>query len=509
MLSRKETITIRRKIFIAAFSGILLILCAVLLNISTVKNVFYTQKAVSQRASGIDIRPCRGDIYDKNMIPFTNTHSNKFILNSNGISLYDGKSDKNNAYVFEMPSRYADTSVMHHILGYLNADYSGASGIEKIFNKELSTNKKIRLELINTAAGNPTYNGMYKIKNADYMSDSNIKLTVDRRIQNIVEKNMDKYIKSGAVVVLDVSSFDILASASRPDFDVNNIKSAVLSLNSPLVNRAFSAYNAGSIFKIITACGAIENGIYNLNSEFDCLGKISCGGKDFLCNGTHGNINLKTGFAKSCNSVFYNVGLKCGGKILCDTAQKFMLGSTVTNIPQFEARGNVPVRGVYTDMESVNLSIGQGELLITPVQAANIACIIANRGVWKSINLADSIVDKKGAVIKNLRKNNEGRAIPVSCADAVADMMREAVLEGTAQSAQNGIIAIAGKTGTAQTGWYNDTTDELNVHGWFIGYFPYENPKYAMAVLCEDGQSGAASCIPAFKDIALEIMCKG
>ena len=120
------------------------------------------------------------------------------------------------------------------------------------------------------------------------------------------------------------------------------------------------------------------------------------------------------------------------------------------------------------------------------------------------MNLADSVVDKYGAVLKNLRNNDEERVIDEKTALKIKEMMEKTVTDGTATGAKSHTIAICGKTGSAETGWIKN--GQTLVHGWFCGFFPKDNPKYAMAVFCENGQSGAQSCVPLFLSLAEKIM---
>ncbi len=495
----------RIKFTVFAISSFFCILTSILFGISYSKGSFYTEMASSQQITDTKIHPLRGDIYDKNMIPFTNRHKEKYIFTKDGLEpLSDETTQK--GYVFETLSRYSKNQYARHLIGYLNEDYTGASGLEEMFDRELTSDKSLIIKHINTASGSPAYTKNYKLINDNYISDSNLKLTLDYKIQKAVEESMDKHIEKGGVVVLDADTFDVLALSSRPNFELGDIKGQLLGDSTAFLNRTTSAYDAGSIFKIITSTCALNNADYTKDHQFFCSGSILSDGLTFACTSNHGTLNFKSAFAKSCNCAFYSIGMHVGGGEIISWAKKFGLGSPVTNIEKLESSGNITSRRIYSQNESINISIGQGETLITPLQAANMACIIANRGIARDINIADSIVDKKGAVIKNLRGNNTSKVLDYETAEFIAEMMREAVLEGTAQTAQNGIFAIAGKTGTAQTGWYNDETNTLNVHGWFIGFFPYDNPKYAMAVFCEDGKSGANSAIPPFKEIALKIM---
>ena len=495
----------RIKITIFAISCTFCVLTAVLFITSYAKGTFYAQKASGQHIAETKIRPVRGNIYDRNMISFTNTRTQKYVFNENGLcEYYNG--EMQNGYVFEALARYAKNGYARHLIGYLNDDYSGASGLELLFDNELKTNQSLTLIHNNTASGMPSYTQNYNIANNHYLSDSNLKLTLDYKVQKCAEDVMDKYIKKGAVVILDVKTFDVLAMASRPNFEQQDIKGQLRRNGGEFLNRSVSNFDAGSIFKIVTSATALENPDYTKEHQFTCNGSISRGDLTFACTANHGILNFKNAFAKSCNCAFYSIGMHLGSNAILSYARKFGLGKAVSNLEALENSGNLPARDIYSVNSAINLSIGQGEMLITPLQGANIAGIIANRGTALKINIADSIVNKHGAVLKNLRNYGTQKVIDTPTADFIAQMMREAVLEGTAQSAQNGIFGIAGKTGTAQTGWYNTQTQSLNVHGWFIGFFPYDNPIYAMAVFCEDGKSGATSAIPPFKEIAINLM---
>ena len=495
----------RIKITIFTISCIFCILTAILFKASYTKGAFYAQRASGQHITETKLHPVRGNIYDRNMISFTNTQTQQYVFNQSGLKeYYNGENQ--NGYIFEALARYRKNGYARHLIGYLNDDYSGASGLEKLFDKELKTDKYLNLVHNNTASGAPSYTQNYNIVNNHYLPNSNLKLTLDYKVQKCAEDAMDKYIQKGGVVILDAKSFDVLAMASRPNFEQRGIKGQLNDNAGEFLNRSISSYDAGSIFKIITSASALKNTDYTNEHQFVCNGSIQSGNLTFNCTANHGILNFKTAFAKSCNCAFYSIGMHIGSNAILNTAKNFGLGSKVSNIEALETMGNLPNENIYSVNAAINLSIGQGEMLITPLQAAKVAAIIANRGVAYDVNIADSIVNKDGAVLKDLRKYGSQNVLDAQTADFIAQMMREAVLEGTAQSAQNGIFGIAGKTGTAQTGWYNIDTQSLNVHGWFIGFFPYDNPKYAMAVFCEDGKSGATSAIPPFKEIALNLM---
>lgn len=480
----------RKKIKILLFVSLLSLtaLCAHIFNIAAVKQASYAQNAASERRSTKIIKKYRGGIYDKNMIPIVDSKAEN-------ITLADG-------LIAECEKRYPDGTASH-ITGYTLSDGSGASGVEKAFDSVLTSDAAKRAVYMTDAAGGKLKKTLTEL--TDSKPSRNIKLTIDATVQKIAEKYADEYIENGAIVILDTASFDTVAMVSRPNFDRNNVENVLSGDNSPLLNRALSPYNAGSIFKIITTAAYLENG-GDESRIYPCRGYVTADGMNFKCNSEngHGELNLKNAFAKSCNSYFYSTAMNIGADVIIDEAKKFSLGDTLLSCDLDESPGHLPQMREFSLRDAANAGIGQGEILITPLQAANMACIIASGGTMRDINIADSIVSPDGTTIKVLRNNGCRTVISRRTAYAIGEMMREAVLEGTAQSAQNGVVAIAGKTGTAETGWNKDGTPM--VHGWFCGFFPYDNPKYAMAVFAEDGRSGSAACIPAFRQIALDVM---
>lgn len=469
------------------FCFLTLLLAVNLFNISMVRQQNLATPASNQRKVSETAAVYRGYIFDKNMIPLARP-------------LVCSNTDSEN-------HRYSG-SLCSHLVGYVYSDGTAACGLEKVFEKELTDNTPLRLTHIVDAYGNKLSESPTGAKNLTYLPKSNLKTTIDFKIQKTAEDACDIYMKKGAVVILDIQSLDVLASVSRPDFDRCNVDSSMDSPDSPLVNKALSPYNAGSIFKIITSSAMLESG-YSTEEFSYCTGSYVADGKTFMCNKTegHGFTNFKTAFAQSCNCFFYEGSIRTGGDLIIKTAEKFGLGRELLNCPGMESTGHIPNRAFYTPRECANLGIGQGETLITPLQAAYMTAVVAREGMGGKVNLADSITDEKGNTIKNLRQTENRRIISAQNAKILSEMMRETVISGTAGYIQNISVAVAGKTGTAQTGWVEN--GETMTHGWFCGFFPYENPRYAMVVFAENGKSGSEACLPLFAHIATQISEKG
>ncbi len=460
----------RPKKFFLLFLLPMIFLIGAIINISFIKGSQYANLAANQRTKSVSQR---GVIADRHMIPFTG---------------YD--------------NRYGKASLARHIIGYTDTDGKGISGIEKAFESKLSEKASVKNITLTDAEGHaiPSFKAEAHSDGTQYVN-----LTLDYHIQKIAENVLDEFGITGAAVVLDVESFDVLAMASRPDFDQTDVESHVSKGSTELLNRATAQYNAGSVFKIITAAAAIEEGLAE-NFSAECTGSMLLDGIVFPCHTPmgHGVPDMHSGFSNSCNCTFYQLGTALGSDLICTYSRKFGLGEQLLGGTVTESGGNIPRYLSRSLSEAANLSIGQGEIMITPLQAARTACIIASGGIAKEINIACSITGEDGKIIKNLRKPAEDRIISEKSAHKIGEMMLSVTTEGTGKNAYSELISIAGKTGSAETGWKTD--EGCMVQGWFVGYFPYENPRYAMAIMTENGRQGNISCAPIFKEIAERII---
>jgi cell division protein FtsI/penicillin-binding protein 2 len=483
--------------------GVVFSLCAVFLIIAESRICFlsgdkYTKSAVMQRTSEVVIKRHRGGFTDRNRIPIVEETAKSYLLDEDGhLTETDGLK------LSPITVRYSEDSVAAHLVGYVNADGLGVSGLEKVFEDYLNTTDTSEVSVVKSANGKMIQNAGISSPKGTNRGDY-VVLTIDSHIQKIAEDTLKKNGITGAAVVLDVESFDVLAMASSPTFDRNNVDKYLNSSKSELVNRCLSEYNAGSIFKIITLCSALERNA--LLDTYTCMGMTEIEGRTFNCHkwDGHGTIDTKTAFASSCNCAFYALGQRLGAESILDAARFFDLGKAQVSLSGFEeADGNLPQKTMYSPLDYVNYSIGQGEILLTPVQAASVACVIASGGNKKSINIADSLCSYDGEKKLVLRQNEERRVISEYCARYMQECMRLAVTDGTGKALADSKAKIAGKTGTAETGWVQNS--KMLEHGWFCGYFPYDKPKYAMAVIAEGGGSGSVSAAPVFRDIAEEI----
>ncbi len=326
-----------------------------------------------------------------------------------------------------------------------------------------------------------------------------IQLTLDIRIQKLAEEALGE--RKGAVVLMDPYSGEVLVMASSPGFEPEaflgpSVKATQSFSNSALVNRAISSsYAPGSVFKLVTAAGGVETKKINLSTTYFCPGKLRVGNRDFACWDTHNQENLAAAIAHSCDVFFYKTGLLIGPQALHDYAVKFGLGKpTGIDLP-YEVNGFVPdplwkkisrLQGWY-DGDTANFSIGQGDLLTTPLQISRLVAVFANQGTLVTPYLIKSV----GGVNFEDPRRRQSR-VPVK--KEIIGYLRKDMIgtikdpSGTANILAVLPVEIAGKTGTAQAG-------PNRTHGWFAGFFPYAEPRYVICVFLEGSGSGHMASI--------------
>ncbi len=405
--------------------------------------------------------------------------------------------------------KYIYSSLASHLIGYLNEidrwrlmgledygyktrDIVGFGGIEEKYDYYLrqeegglSIEVDHRGRLVRALGFRQPVNG------------KDIGLTIDLRIQKIAEAALSG--RTGCVIVMDPNSGEVKAMASYPDFNPAvfldgsslEIRRLFSEPRAPLINRAISAsYPAGSIFKVVVAASALETGKITAHTTFVCSGSLRVGSKQFACWHIHGAQDLIKAIAHSCNVYFYNTGLLTGAQAIHDYALKFGLARpTNIDLPQ-EENGFIPdplwkkvyrLRSWY-DGDTANLSIGQGEVMVTPIQLARMMAVVANNGylvtpyVVKSINNRDLSVYQRRAVKVNFKKGS---------LNYIRTGLREVVslVDGTANNLSGVGTQVAGKTGTAQA-------PPGLAHGWFAGFFPFNKPEYVICVFLERGGAG-------------------
>lgn len=407
--------------------------------------------------------------------------------------------------------RYGASSVAAHVVGYINtADNRGMSGIEKYYDEMLRGSQPDYVAAI-VDAGQQVIPGLgYKrLKINESQGPSNIVLTIDSRIQKIVETIMDKYVHKGAVVIMKPTTGEILAMSSRPNFDANQLGDYLAREDSPLLNRAVASYQPGSVFKLVVAAAALETGIVKLTDEFFDKGYIDVNNLRFKGwdyeRGGRGNLTFLDAMAYSSNPVLIEVGLRLGAERMITYGQRLGFGHKTKLNLDGETGGNLPASDGLYPGDIANMAIGQGLIEATPVQIAGLISTIVNDGIKVEPYIVSHLTTNEGMVLKKNQPARGARIISRTTAWQLRQMMAAVTQYGTGQAAAVEVYGSAGKTGTAETGRISSSGKSIN-HAWFAGYAPLDNPQYAVVVFVEEGMSGGDVAAPIFSEILTEVL---
>jgi penicillin-binding protein 2 len=351
-------------------------------------------------------------------------------------------------------------------------------------------------------------------------SGSDLYLTIDIRLQSLAEQLLGE--EAGAIVALDVTTGDVLAMASRPAFDPNVLSreltakqwdAIVRDEGRPLNNRASQGqYPPGSTFKIVMAAAALETHTIDPVTPIRCAGAYQFGKRLFhdWKAGGHGPMNLTQAIVQSCDVFFYTVGQRMGIDTIATYAEQFGLGhETGIELPS-ERIGIVPSttwkkkarNETWLPGETISASIGQGYVTVTPLQMAHLTATVANDGASYRPRLLRAYLERKTGVFQEMDVAPPAHLnVKPETLEIIKAALRGVVTEGTAQRAKSTLVAIAGKTGTAQTaalrsGPESEIPKKFRDHAWFVSYAPAEAPKIAFVVLVEHGGHGGRVAAP-------------
>jgi penicillin-binding protein 2 len=437
----------------------------------------------------------------------------------------------------------ADNLEDPHFKGYKSGDVVGQDGLEYTYDQWLRGRDGVaRIEVDNF--GRPKQTEPVGGRMAD--PGDTLVTTLDAKVQAAAESalrtgislahSQDQYAANGgAAVVLDVETGEILGMASYPTYDpsvwVGGIstkdykKLTRKSANNPMINRPVSETKAvGSTFKAITATAALEEGVITAGTGYFCPGDYSSMYDNadppqvFKCWATdgHGTLDLIGAIRDSCDVYFYNVGDRFYGRqgtALEDWAKRFGMGATTgIDIPG-ESAGRVPtpdwkdsyfqteIDRLWKPGDSINLSVGQGDLEATPLQLAVTYAAVANGGKVVTPHLGREVVDAAGQTVRELAPGAP-RKIDISrtTLDVVRRGLSEAAHIGTSGPVFNGYkVDVSGKTGTAEV--WDDTSKHYVDYAWYASYAPSDDPRYAVVVMIEKGGHGASTAAPATREI--------
>ena len=398
---------------------------------------------------------------------------------------------------------------------YRAGDYIGISGLESAYEEVLRGKKGVKINEIDN-------HGVIKGSFRDGMYDSlpipgrSLVCTIDAELQELAEELMEG--KVGSVVAIEPSTGEILLMVSSPTYDPNDLVGKNLRLNynkllrnpqRPLYNRAVSShYPPGSTFKLVQGLIGLQEGVLKPSYRYPCAGGYTyAAGRKMKCHPHPSPLDLRAAVANSCNAYFCYVfrdiidnkkyeNVKAGLDVWTDYVRSFGFGRTLDSDFANETRGYVPTsefynrvyRNSWKSQTIISLSIGQGELGCTPLQMANLAAIIANRGYYyiphivRSVEGVDSLEQR--FYEKQYTKVDAEHFEPI-----VEGMWQGVNVAGTSTRAAVAGLDICGKTGTAQNPHGRD-------HSTFLSFAPKDDPKIAISVYVENGGFGATIALP-------------
>ncbi|CAB1249568.1 Cell division protein FtsI (Peptidoglycan synthetase) [Ruminococcaceae bacterium BL-4] len=513
-------------------------ICIIRLYGLTIQNGTLAQAASNQQKYTLQIRKERGMIYDRKLKPLTEGSTeylaavapstetaaalSKILPQSKIKSVYQLLTERNpfllkldqnisapGVTVFPLKSRYSSPALATHLIGYVDEGGMGAAGAEKAFDDSLTQNQgELKITYRVDALGHILPSETAEITDTLSQDSSGVALTLDRDIQKITQKAMDRKISKGAAVVLDAENGQLLASVSCPDFNPDDVSSVMNASNSPLLDRTISSYSVGSVFKLVSAAAALENGA-DPNEEYDCTGKIEVDGQSFACyNGeAHGKVNLQKAISESCNGYFVQLMQKVPQEKFLSMTRSLGFGDSYELLPGIRSSaGTLPSLDTLKIPRALaNFSFGQGELTASPIQIAAMTEAIASGGLYRKPVAFLGTVDQGGNLTTN-SVQQPNRVMSQETSLILKDAMKLSASEGTSKLGKPDFVEAAAKTATAQTGQYDG--DKEKVISWYTGFFPAESPKYVVTIMAEDGDGGGATCGPVFKEIADELYPK-
>ncbi len=431
----------------------------------------------------------------------------------------------------------ADERQRANPLGYEPGDIVGATGLERAWESYLRGQRGWEKRVVDARgryrSGPEAERLLDQPSRQEPLPGRDLRLTIDMDLEQAVERAMAPH-PSGAAVVVEVRTGRVLAMLSKPDFDANQlaggsgkdrIREAFNKLYTdplrPMLDKTTSGvFHPGSTFKPFSALAALEDKLIAPLDTERCDGSLSFGRRIFHCTHVHGKVDMREAIAASCNVYFFKLAETVGMDRIARIASEFGLGQKTGLGVNPEASGRIPTRSWYALRYkgqfrlgfTLNTSIGQGATTVTPLQLALAYAALANGGTVYAPQLVRAVETSDGAVVQEFspRVRQKANISPENLArinDALAAVVNDR--KGTAYPVRDPSLDVAGKTGTAQTGYVNHGGDDpkrawmlSRDHAWFAAYSPTKAPEIAVVVLVEHGGSGPTVAAP----IAMQIV---
>lgn len=420
--------------------------------------------------------------------------------------------------VLPVQLRYGSRPLAVHVSGHLSRapveantrkstgpdQWFGVLGLERFYDEELHGQRSKKYARIYVDARDRLVGGSPEVVTRSVRDNQRHHLvtTIDINIQTVVEDVMDREVPLGSVVVMDARTGDILAAASRPSYNPHPraIVTALATGSDVFLDQTTALFQPGSIFKLVVAAAAMEEGLASPDTVFQCHGEqgplISC-----WHSAGHGSLTLEEAFAVSCNPTFAQLGLKLGAEKLIQYARAFGLDNqTIIGYPVREdTRQDLSLLGAGYNL--VNSSVGQGPVLVTPVQMAAMVNVVVNNGVYLPPRLVKEVRNDEQQTVRYLSPGSSTKVISSFTATRLKGMLEATTTRGVGTQAFVPVYGSAGKTGSAQLDESGGT-----VNAWFAGYAPLSKPRYVIVILVREGVSGGQTAAPVFREITRAIL---
>ena len=422
-------------------------------------------------------------------------------------------------------------------LGYEPGDVVGATGVERAWEHYLRGQRGWEKRVVDARGRYRTGPEAERLLDTPSRQEPipgrDVRVTLDVELEQAIERSLRPH-AAGAAVVVDVRTGRVLALYSKPDYDPNDLSGGAgrdriretwnklyTDPLRPMLDKTMSGvFHPGSTFKPFSALAALEDNVIPPGDKERCDGFLSFGRRLFHCTHVHGKVDMRDAIAESCNIYFFKLAEAVGMDRIARIAGEFGLGQKTGVGVNPEAPGRIPTRSWYSLRYkgqfrigfTLNTSIGQGAVAVTPLQLAIAYAALANGGTVYSPQVVRAIETSSGDVVQDFppRVRQKAKISPENLA-RVTDALHAVVNyeKGTAFPVRDATLDVAGKTGTAQTGYVNPGSDDPKKawylsrdHAWFAAYSPAKSPEIAVVVLIEHGGSGPTVAAP----IAMQIV---
>ena len=408
---------------------------------------------------------------------------------------------------------YPKGELLSQVLGLTNVDSVGQSGLESLYESLLRGKAgSLRTEVDARSRLLPDGKTAYTAPQPGFT----LRLTVDSAIQGVVERAMRECIQvndaaSVQCVVMDVNTGAILAVCMKPDYDPNDPpRNDVEALRELMrITVVSDVYEPGSTFKMLTCSAALDSGAASLTDRFTCTGAITVDGDRIRCwKNSHGNQDLPTALANSCNPAFVTLALRMGTETFYKYLRAFGLGvKTGVDLPG-ESAGILINPKYVKNVDLARIGFGQS-VAVTPLQMITAACAVVNGGRLMKPYIVREVLDDHGAVLERVSPTVVANPIKPETSAVMRTLLENVVENGGGKNAAVPGYRIGGKTGTAQV--YKDGRVVSNVHiGSFLGFAPIDQPRFAVLVTVNEAKVpvdfGSATAAPFASQIMAEVL---